>query len=272
MPQVLIKGEPLHYLDQGEGFPILLGHSYLWDHQMWAPQIAALSRQFRVIAPDLWGHGNSPRIPKQTRNLADIADDMLTLLDSLGIQEFALVGLSAGGMWGTELALKAPDRVKGLVLMDTFVGWEPEITHKKYFDILSAIEAAGQIPAQLLEQFPSLYFGATSQIEKPELVAEFTAHLAALSKEQLKAIVPMGRIIFGRRDQTDDLEKLTMPSLVMTGCEDVAHPVLEGRLMAECLNHAPFLEIPKAGHISNLEQSEFVNKQLLTFLTQHFGH
>ena len=59
MPAVNIHGSTLHYQDHGTGFPLLLGHSYLWDAAMWAPQIDALSRQYRVIVPDLWGHGAS---------------------------------------------------------------------------------------------------------------------------------------------------------------------------------------------------------------------
>ncbi|MCE1857639.1 alpha/beta fold hydrolase, partial [Enterobacter hormaechei] len=95
---------------------------------MWAPQIEALSKQYRVIAPDLWGHGNSEELPEQHSTLADLARDYLALMDQLGIEEFAIIGLSAGGMWGIELVDMAPDRVKALVLMDTFVGLEPEVT------------------------------------------------------------------------------------------------------------------------------------------------
>ena len=58
-----IDGARMSYIDQGQGFPVLLGHSYLWDAEMWQPQIDALSQHFRVIVPELWGHGRSDAPP-----------------------------------------------------------------------------------------------------------------------------------------------------------------------------------------------------------------
>ncbi|PTU01833.1 2-succinyl-6-hydroxy-2,4-cyclohexadiene-1-carboxylate synthase, partial [Pseudomonas sp. HMWF031] len=97
MPFVTIDGQPLHFIDQGTGPAVLLAGSYLWDKSMWAPQIAALSQQYRVIALDLWGHGESGRIPDGTGSLDDIARQALALLDHLEIERFTLVGLSVGG-------------------------------------------------------------------------------------------------------------------------------------------------------------------------------
>jgi pimeloyl-ACP methyl ester carboxylesterase len=71
MPFIEIEGKPLHYQTRGTGFPVLLGHSYLWDSSMWAPQIDALSHHYQVIVPDLWGHGQSGRFPENTHTLGD---------------------------------------------------------------------------------------------------------------------------------------------------------------------------------------------------------
>ncbi|NMS58411.1 alpha/beta fold hydrolase, partial [Vibrio parahaemolyticus] len=120
-----IEGQQLAYLDKGEGPVLLFGHSYLWDSQMWAPQVEVLSQSFRCIVPDLWAHGESDAAPASTQSLADYAQHMLALMDHLDIEEFSIVGLSVGGMWGAELTAQAPQRVKSLVLMDTFIGWEP---------------------------------------------------------------------------------------------------------------------------------------------------
>ena len=103
-------GKSLHYLDVGSGFPLLLGHSYLFDLNMWAPQFEALAKRYRLIVPDLWGHGDSPALPPGRNSLSDIAADHLALMDRLDIEEFGIVGLSVGGMWGAELAALAPER------------------------------------------------------------------------------------------------------------------------------------------------------------------
>ncbi|MDR5663958.1 alpha/beta fold hydrolase, partial [Burkholderia cenocepacia] len=95
-------------------FPVLLGHSYLWDATMWAPQIDALSRRYRVIVPDLWGHGASGALPDGTHTLDDLATQASALLDALEIEQCAVVGLSVGGMWGARLALREPQRVRSL--------------------------------------------------------------------------------------------------------------------------------------------------------------
>jgi pimeloyl-ACP methyl ester carboxylesterase len=99
MPVAVIDGRPLHYVDQGCGPVVLLGSSYLWNRDMWAPQIEALSHQYRVIVPELWGHGESGPLPTRTRSL-----DNLALLDQLHITRVNLVGLSVGGMWDARLA------------------------------------------------------------------------------------------------------------------------------------------------------------------------
>ena len=131
-----IAGRRMAYLDEGQGPVLLFGHSYLWDSAMWAPQVEALKGSYRCIVPELWGHGDSDVLPDGGCTLATLARDHLALLDALGIDECVLVGLSIGGMWGVELARMAPARLKGLVLMDTFVGWEPQIPCERYLGML----------------------------------------------------------------------------------------------------------------------------------------
>src|SRR3977135_466399 len=140
MPFADIDGQSLHYVDQGVGFPILLGHSYLWNSAMWEPQTKALSQIYRVIAPDLWGHGKSGRLPEKTVDLSDLARQALALLDMLEIQQCALVGHSVGAMWGAELALRPPGRIKFLVLMNTYLGPEPAASRAQYLAMLRQIE------------------------------------------------------------------------------------------------------------------------------------
>jgi pimeloyl-ACP methyl ester carboxylesterase len=73
MPVAVIDGRPLHYVDQGCGPVVLLGSSYLWNRDICAPQIEALSHQYRVIVPELWGHGESGPLPTRTRSLDNLA-------------------------------------------------------------------------------------------------------------------------------------------------------------------------------------------------------
>ena len=266
MPFATIDGQPLHYLDQGQGPVVLLGSSYLWDHSMWAPQIDALSKHYRVIVPELWGHGQSGRLPEGMSSLDDLARQTLELMDHLDIDCFNLVGLSVGGMWGARLALAAPERVQSLVLMDTYVGVEPEPTRLYYFSLFDKIEASGGIPEPLLDIVVPIFFRPGIDPQSA-LYQQFRATLAALPTERLKdSIVPLGRIIFGRDDILPRLPGLDAKrTLVMYGDQDKPRPPSEALEMAELIGCSHVL-IPEAGHISNLENPEFVNRMLLGLL------
>jgi len=268
MPVVTIEGQPLHYLDQGVGEVVVLGSSYLWDSGMWAPQIAVLSQHYRVIVPELWGHGQSGELPETTRSLDDLAHQVLALLDHLDIQRFTLVGLSVGGMWGARLAVAAPERIRGLVLMDTFTGAEPEATRQYYFSMLKMIEDAGSIPPPLLDAITPIFFRAGLDPQTPFYQA-FRTSLTTYSAERLRnSIVPLGRLIFGRDDRLAALAALNAATtLVMAGEQDKPRPPSEAREMAELIG-CDYVGIPDAGHISSIENPAFVNSALLAFLSK----
>ncbi|BBP72030.1 2-succinyl-6-hydroxy-2,4-cyclohexadiene-1-carboxy late synthase [Pseudomonas sp. Seg1] len=266
MPFFTVDGQALHYIDQGTGPAVLLAGSYLWDQAMWAPQIAELSPHYRVIALDLWGHGESARLPDGTTSLNDIARQAEALLDHLEIDQVTLVGLSVGGMWGVRLALSAPQRVNGLLLMDTYVGVEPEPTRQYYFSLFKQIEESGEISEQLLDIVVPIFFRPGIDPQSA-LYQDFRAKLAGYSADRLRqSIVPMGRITFGRDDLLSRLGELNAATtLVLCGDQDKPRPPSETQEMAELIG-CPWALVPEAGHISNLENPQFVNEVLLKFL------
>lgn len=263
-----IDNKTMHFLDKGEGPVLVFGHSYLWDSAMWAPQIEVLSQHYRCIVPDLWSHGQSESAPEKTRTLRDYADDILALLDHLEIESFSVIGLSVGGMWGAELALKAPARVKSLVLMDTFIGYEPEVMHAKYFSMLDTIAEQKAVPAPLVDTIVPMFFARNAAEENPELVDNFRKHIESLQGEQAVDVTRIGRMVFGRRDTFEEVEKLTLPTLIMVGAEDSPRPPLEAQLMHDAIDGSEYAVIPAAGHISNLEQPELVTSKLVQFLAK----
>ena len=268
--QLVIADRKLSYLDVGSGPVLLFGHSYLWDSAMWAPQIATLSAQYRCIVPELWGHGQSDLLPNNCKTLLDIADQMLELMDALEITHFSVVGQSVGAMWGAELVLKAPTRVKTLVMLNSFIGFEPEVTRAKYDGMLDMISAAKAIPAPLISAISPLFFANDAANNTPELVTGFEQSLASITAEQIPTIVKLGRMIFGRRDTMEYAEQLTLPCLIMAGVEDKARSVLESYLMSDAIDGSQLVHIPAAGHISTLEQAEFINQHLADFLAKHY--
>lgn len=266
----VIAGKKLAYIDQGQGFPVLLGHSYLWDAAMWQPQIDALSQHFRVIAPDLWGHGLSESPPDGTEGLNDLARHHLALLDALSIQECHVVGLSVGGMWGAAMARLAPERVRKLVMMDTYVGPEPAPSQAKYLGLLRQIEVDGALSGALLDIVVPMFFSPQTDPASP-LCQAFRASLAALPADRITdSIVPLGRLIFTRPDLRPGLSGLNAANtLVMVGENDIPRPVREAAEMADLVG-CPLRTIVSAGHISNLENPQSVTRALLDFLLN--GH
>ena len=154
-------------LDQGQGLPVLLGHGFLWDRAMWAPQIAALSRHCRVLVPYMWGHGASAMLPRR-RSLADLAHHMVELLDQLEIDRCVVAGSSMGGMWAAHLAARAPQRVVGLVIMNSSLGAEPAAQRATYAAILDQVAADGAVSDRLADLiFPLFFAGDIDQRAAP---------------------------------------------------------------------------------------------------------
>ncbi|OEG72375.1 2-succinyl-6-hydroxy-2,4-cyclohexadiene-1-carboxylate synthase [Shewanella colwelliana] len=264
-----LEGASLSYLDIGQGPTLLLGHSYLWDSAMWAPQLDILSQDYRCIVPDLWAHGESDLLPADCRSLKHLAGHYLRLMDALDIDTFSVLGLSVGGMWGAELALMAPSRVQTLVMMGCFIGFEPEVSRAKYYEMLDVMKAAGKLPTPLIEQIAPLFFANDVATHQPALFEQFKQQLNDISAERIDSLARLGRIIFGRRDIMEDIECLTLPCLIMTGTEDKPRPILEGYLMHDAIDGSEFIHIPNAGHISTLEQPNFVNQHLSSFFSKH---
>jgi pimeloyl-ACP methyl ester carboxylesterase len=266
MPHITIHGQDLHYLDCGAGFPILFGGSYLWDAAMWAPQVEELSNRYRCIVPELWGHGKSGAIPQVPYAMSKLAGDMRGLVDALCLEQFAIVGLFVGGMWGIEMALDCPARVKTLVLMDTAAGEEPEATKALYFGMLDLMERAGALPPPLAEQVVPIYFAPETLTGNRALVDGFRCSLLEIGKDRLPSIVALGRAIFSRPSLFGRLGEIRCPTLVAVGRHDRPRPVSESRALANAIAGARLEIIEGAGHVSSLEQPSRVLALLESFL------
>jgi len=117
MPEATNGNVTIHYEDEGSGEPILLIHGHTMDRRIWDPVLPGLSAaNFRVLRPDLRGHGRSTR-PDFGYHVSHHAADMVAVIDDAGIGSVTVVGYSIGGGVALEMALTVPDRLAGLVLM-----------------------------------------------------------------------------------------------------------------------------------------------------------
>lgn len=266
MPTITLNDQKIHYLDEGTGFPLIFLHSYLWDATMWQPQIDYFKSKYRCIAPDLWSHGQSAPLAQKNCTLEDLVEDTQEFVYALGLQEYAIIGLSVGGMLGAHLAISADKKPSAIVLMDTFVGPEPIQNQAKYFEMLDLIEASKTVPQPILDQLGPIFFSPHTLRENPSLANNYVDQVSRYTQEQISGIVAIGRAIFSRKSILEKLSKIKIPTLIMVGEDDQPRPVFESQLMTQHIPNATLSTIAQAGHISSLEQPEAVNNTIDSFL------
>ncbi|WP_329117803.1 alpha/beta fold hydrolase [Streptomyces sp. NBC_01465] len=248
----------LAYDVSGDGPALVLLHSAVCDRRMWDPQFTALvDAGYRVVRPDFHGFGQSP-LPDRRHN---DAEDVLELLDALGVEQAALIGSSYGGQIAVEIAARRPDRVSALALLCSGVpGHEPSDEMRAFGDREDELLEAGDVAAavELNVDFwlgPDANDAAREQVRTMQRQA-FDVQLAA----------PEGA---GRNKVESDLSAIKAPVLAVTGDHDladyrqIAHRLVD--LLGDTTRH---LALPWAGHLPSLERPAEVTELLAGFLRE----
>ena len=267
MKSLSVRDAELHCVDCGQGRPLLFVHGFPLDHTMWDAEIDALSRQCRVIAPDLRGFGSSfVRSAGGTSTLPftmeQFADDLAALLDALEIQEpVVYCGLSMGGYIAFQFQRKYAERLRGLVLCDTrSIADTPEAAAGRR---TMAERVMKEGPVSVAEtMLPRLFCEATRR-QRPEMVEALRRVIMANSPRGIAAAA-LG--MAERPDMTASLGEIRCPTLVIVGQEDAISPPAEMRGIAAAIPHARFVEIPAAAHMAPLENAAAVTAAIAEFL------
>lgn len=245
-------GARVGYTVAGRGVPIVLGHSLLLDGRMWDPVREFLTARCLVIDVDLRGHRHSTAEAPFT--LEDVAGDWLAILDAEGIDRAVLCGLSTGGMTAMRLAMRAPERVLGLALLDTSARREPLLPRLRFRAMAEVLRRAGFADFLLPPTLKEL-FGETTRRANPGLVAETQARILQHDPRQVYLAC---RAVFDRDDVLEDLAAVACPTTVLVGREDTATRPEESRRIAAAIHHASLVEVARAGHLTPLEAPEAV--------------
>lgn len=238
----------VHHLDEGpRDAPVLVLSGSLGSTvEMWRPQVAPLTERFRVIRIDHRGHGASP-VPPGPYRIADLAEDALHLLDSLGIDRVAWCGLSMGGCVGMYLASEAPGRISRLTLCCTSSYWpDPSV----WTDRIAAVESGGTQP--IAETIVTRWFTPGWAAAHPEVVADAVAQVAGTPDDGYAACCAALRDF----DHRDRLGAITAPTLVIGGSVDPSTPIEpHARTIVDGIPGAR-LEVVDAAHLATIERSE----------------
>jgi pimeloyl-ACP methyl ester carboxylesterase len=258
MPFADLNGQHLYYEDSGGSGPaVVFSHGFLMDHEMFAPQVEALSDEFRCITWDERGFGSTQATAPFT--YYDSAADCLALMDHLGLAQAVLAGMSQGGFLSMRAALAAPERVKALVLIDTQSGVEDEAVTPAYQAMHDEWVTNG--PGNVRDAIAGLILGGGMD------PAPWFAKWAAAPPENLT--LPFECLIT-RDDITDRIGAISCPAIVFHGDEDQSIPMSAADALNEALPNCEGVVVVKgAAHASNLSHPEQVNGPLREFLAKY---
>ena len=246
--------------EAGSGPPLVLLHALPLSSAMWLPQREGLSDVARVVTPDQRGFGGSP-LGDDEPSLERAAEDVVALLDRLGLERVVLGGLSMGGYVAMAVLRTAPERVAGLLLADTKGGADPEPAVANRLRVADAVLADG---AQVLvdEVLPKL-LGGTTVTSRP-LVAGRVRGLVQAAPPA--AVAWAQRAMAARQDSFDVLRATDVPALVVVGDEDVLSPPDDARALADALPQGRLVVLPGAGHLTSVEVPDAFDDAVRTWL------
>jgi pimeloyl-ACP methyl ester carboxylesterase len=256
MPFASVNGQQLYYEDTaGNGPVVVFSHGNLMNRDMWAPQVEALRGQFRCVVWDERLHG-STKDDGALYTYWDAADDVLGLLDHLGVGQATLAGHSQGGFLSLRAALRAPERVNALVLIDTAaVAWPPENLAQ-----MSSIRDHFR-DGDLDTVAPILL---NMLLGRPEIHQDW---LQAWHKQPQQRLADAVAVLMSVDDISARLGQITQPALIVHGEADQPIPLPLGQMLRDGLPGAQDpIVIPGAGHTPSLTHPDEVNGPLATFL------
>jgi pimeloyl-ACP methyl ester carboxylesterase len=260
-------GGSIYTISRGKGAPVLFSHGVTLSTRVWVKQFANLPDEgFRCIGFDHRGHGDS-RVGDTGHSIANLAEDVRTVLERMDLRDAILVGHSMGGIALQSFAIHHPDvaaeRVRGIVLMSTLAktylsgsSW----LRKMFERLTGGGPSAGQLMTQQNLGFflARVGFGRDPQASHVELVREMIAACPkAASQEAVTALVGL--------DMTEELPNIRVPTLVLSGSADVIAPPAQGRRIAELIPDARLEVFKGAGHMLMLERTEDVDALITEF-------
>lgn len=261
-----IRGVDIAYDDHGIGQPVLFLHAFPLNKSMWEGQMRALldQQRFRVVSLDWRGFGESG-ISESISTMEQLADDLVTLMDTLGMQDAILCGLSMGGYVAFAFLRKYPQRVRGLLLCDTKPDADTDDGRANREKVAQLVESAGTEAIADL-QVPRLLSPYTLQ-HHPEVELRVRQMIATAT---VQGIAAASRGMAQRQDANDLLAHIACPTLVLVGEQDALTPPDVARAYAEAIPAARFVVIPHAGHLANLEQPQAFLEAAQQFLHTAF--
>lgn len=258
LSHVEVDGHTIAYRRAGRGAPLVLLHGFLCDSRCWRAQLAGLADRFDVIAWDAPGAGASSD-PPDTFTTADFARCLAGFLDAINVREANVVGLSWGGILAQAFYRLYPDRIRSLVLSDTYAGWRGSLGE--------------EVSAERLAMCLRASTGPRDELVAAFIPGMFTADVREEVRGELSRIIsefhPIGFRLMAKssaeRDTRGLLSTIDVPTLVLWGGDDRRSPIDVGRQLYALIPDAELAVIPDAGHLSNMQDPDAFNAHIRRF-------
>jgi pimeloyl-ACP methyl ester carboxylesterase len=256
-------GSKLFYTAVGGGPAVVLLHPTPVDHRFWLPVAEILQEKYRVIVPDLRGHGQS-ELGEGPITVEKLAADAGRLLDHLEIGKALFGGCSIGGYTLFEIWRTMPSRVEGFAFCCSKAQADTEVGRAKREETIAKVRERGT--AEFIESNLETVMGSTARRRWPEKVAEAREMMQAVPVE---SIVAVQQGLAARPDSVVTARTMRVPCCVIAGGEDSGSTPADMKLLAEQIRNggygAEYNEIPDAGHFAPFEQPELVGRILRRF-------
>lgn len=258
-----INGVLLHFRVAGpEGAPVLvLANSLGTDARIWDGVISRLTQSYRVVSYDKRGHGLSD-IPAGDYSLDDHLDDLFGLVDHLGIERFALGGVSIGGLIAQGAALRAPERLAALVICNSAA---KSGDHAFWTARMQAVLDNGV--ASIADGIMERWFSPQFRAERADELAGWRNMFLRCDAKGYAATCATLR----DADLRESVGSITLPTLLVAGEQDLAMPVAQVQATAEAISGSRFEIFPGVGHIPSIEAPEKLSGLMLEFFKEA-GH
>jgi 3-oxoadipate enol-lactonase len=255
------------YTDEGpDNVPVVIFiHGFPFNKGMWNKQLESLEGNFRVIAYDVRGHGNSDS-GTDDFSIELFVNDLIVLMDTLQIKKTILCGLSMGGYIALNAMENHPKRFDALVLCDTSCISDSSEAKEKRMKAIEGIRENGV--EKFADDSLKNFFAPESFTTKKEPVAEVREMIVNTSE---KSIIKTLLALSKRKETCTTLWKIKVPVLILVGKEDKITPTEAAQFMHKEINGSVMSIIENAGHLSNLENPEQFNKQMKKFLGEKVG-
>lgn len=259
--QIKVNGVKLSYTEAGTGQPVLFIHGFPFNKSSWEAQMDDLEKDYRVIAFDQRGFGNSEAGDAEA-SIDLYASDLLQLIGELKLGKVIACGLSMGGYVLMNAVGREPEKFAGIILCDTQCIADSEEGRRKRTETIKKIESDG------LQVFAENYVNnmfTRSTLEKKSPAVEHTKKMITSQKQ---SVVTGGlRALAARHETCNALKNVKVPAMIICGKEDPVTPVSQSELLNNALTGSRLKVIENASHLSNVEQPEAFNRALRDFLS-----